>query len=69
MACYIWRLNGKVVAYKQTDDYCPPPAIKVSEKDFREMGFYHDSLAAGGSSDAPSVSPSMAAFMDGINAV
>lgn len=40
MNYYIWKLNEKVVAYRQTTDVLPSPAIKVTEEEFRDLGYY-----------------------------
>lgn len=69
MPFYIWKLNGKVVAYKQSSTRCPPPAIEVTKEDFEALGFAPDVIGGGADSSDTSISPTMSALMNGIDSV
>lgn len=40
MPAYIWKRDGKIVAYDYSSTPHPPPAIQISDEGAKELGIY-----------------------------
>lgn len=67
MSYYIWKRNNKLISYINSSSPIPPPAIKISDAEAKELGIYSPPIEDNKIPSKTDIDLLADAYRDGVN--